>query len=364
MIDRKQRTEFFADLGWGIFTHYIGFRPTDSDTTRSHFASYNTWNDRVNAFNTDTYAETLHRIGAHYAFFTVMQGTKYLCAPNKTYNEITGMRPGEACSDRDLIGDLITSLDRYNIPLFLYYTGDGPYKDEQCGNAMGYYDREVEHVTLPFVEKWTSVMKEYAVRYGSGVKGWWIDGMFRYLGYGSDELFIPYREAMLAGNPDAIIAFNNGVAQPDTDRPEVQKYVKGIESPLARVRALEAVQDIDPAAKAALANRPGNTVRFTEYEDFQAGETDTFDEYPPEGGMTDGSRWHKLGFLGQLKYWSPVWYGGGWNCLGSRYSGDYMRDYVKACNARRGVVSIDAYLFDDGSFDEAQIEVLKKIEGK
>ena len=364
MTDRKARTEVFADLGWGVFTHYVHNQPvggTCDPSPRNRLTQFRDWNDRVNHFNTDTYARTLHEIGAHYAFFTVMQGSPFLCAPNDTYNQITGACPGESCAERDLIADLIASLDKYGIPLFLYYTGDGPYRDVDHGRKMGYQDREVERVTMPFVQNWTSVMREYALRYGKGVHGWWIDGMFEYLGYGAPELFIPYREAALAGNPDAIVAFNNGVAQPDTKRPEVQKYLRPDMAPLERVRALEAVRDIDPIAHEALSHRPRNRYRFTEYEDFCAGETDDFTEIPPEGGMVDGSRWHVLGFLGQYSSYSPVWYGDGWNSLGSRYSGAYMREYVRKCNERRGVVSIDMYLFDDGSFDEGQLEVLRKI---
>lgn len=361
MTDRKERTEAFRKQGWGVFTHYIGFRPTEGEL-RSGYKPFKTWDDRVNAFNTDTYAKTLHDIGARYAFFTVMQGDKYMCAPNAAFDKICGTRPGEACSTRDLIGDLIQSLKKYGIPLYLYYTGDGPYMDEACGRRMGYCDRETEYLTDAFVENWTSVMKEYAVRYGKDIHGWWIDGCFKYFGYGCDKWFQMYREAALAGNPDAIIAFNNGVSQPDTARPSVLKYTQDIEHPMAKVRALERAAETDPEALRALSYQPGNSYRYSEYEDYTAGECDAFDELPPEGGMVDGSRWHKLGFLGQYACYTEAWGGGGWNCLGSRYTGEEIRRYVKEANRRGGVVTIDAYLFDDGSFDKAQLEVLKQIE--
>ncbi len=361
MTDRKERTEKFAREGWGIFTHYIGFQPTAGDL-RSGYVPFRSWNERVNHFNTDTYAKTLHDIGAHYAFFTVMQGQKYLCAPNATFDRICGTKPGEACATRDLIQDLIDSLKKYDIPLYLYYTGDGPYADPVCGTRMGYCDRETEYLSLDFVQNWASVMKEYALRYGKDVHGWWIDGCFRYFGYGADELFLPYREAALAGNPDAIVAFNNGVSQPDVDRPSVLKYTKDVPHPMQKVRALERAAACDPEALAAISYTPGNSYRYSPLEDFTAGECDRFDELPPEGGMVDGSRWHKLGFLGQYVCYTKEWGGGGWNCLGSRYSGEELRAYVKEVNRRGGVVTIDAFLFDDGSFDKAQLEVLKQIE--
>ena len=362
MQNRKERTEFFRRLGWGVFTHYI--QPTDPETpgdTRSGYMPYKTWNDRVNRFDTDRYAKTLHEIGAHYAFFTLMQGTRYFCAPNETYDRLVGFGPGEACSERDLVADLIASLKKYDIPLFLYYTGDGPYKERAVSEKFDWPSREEGPVTESFVTKWTDVMKEYAIRYGKDVKGWWVDGCYEWMGY-TDALLRPYREAMLAGNPDAIIAFNNGIAQPNLDDPAVAHLIAEEPYGMKQIRLLETAVEKEPAALRALSRRPGKTVRYSAEEDFTAGEDDAFTELPPEGGMVNGSRWHTLSFLGQYVYYSPIWGGGGWNRLGSRYSGAYMRDYVKKCNARGGVVSIDCYLFDDGSFDEGQLEVLRQIE--
>ncbi len=361
MTDRTERTKFFADLGWGVFTHYIGYTPSEGEL-RSHFLPHHSWDERVNRFNTDTYARCLHDVGAHYAFFTVMQGDK-LCAPNETFDRICGTKPGEMCSSRDLIADLIVSLDKYDIPLFLYYTGDGPYKNVHCGRKMGYQDRDHGNlVDLSYVKNWTSVLREYAVRYGSKVKGWWVDGCYDYLGYTDDEYFRYYREAVLAGNPEAIIAFNDGTQQPDLNAPAVQKYLTGITHPMEKLRALEAVGMDDPEVVKALTRDLTSTHRYSEYEDYRAGECNHFADYPPEGGMVEGSRWHRLSFLGQHTGADPIWGGTGWDQLGSKYSGEELREYVKACNARGGVVSIDVYLFDDGSIDKGQLEVLKQID--
>lgn len=363
MTDRTKRTEAFAKLGWGVFTHYIGFKPTTGNT-RSGFKPQETWNDRVNMMDTDKYAQTLHEVGAHYAFFVIMQGYKYMCAPNATFDRICGTKPGEACSERDLIADLIKSLKKYDIPLFLYFTGDGPYRDEVCGPKMGYYKREEELVTYNFVKNWADVLQEYAERYGKDVHGWWIDGTYAYLGYNEDLLKL-YRDAVLAGNPDAIVAFNKGgYSQRFYNDPRFLKYTEKYAHPMMKGNALyEAAANGDKEVmEVAYKYFTLNDSRYSEHEDFTSGEVAYFDEYPPEGGMVDGSRWHVLGFLGQFEAANFSWRGVGWNALGSRYSGKEMHDYVKACNAKGGVVSIDCYLFDDGSFDKGQMEVLRQIE--
>lgn len=59
-----------------------------------------------------------------------MHGKRYMCSPNSTYDKIGELNPGEACSVRDLPMDLYKALSKYGIDLYLYYTGDGPHKDE------------------------------------------------------------------------------------------------------------------------------------------------------------------------------------------------------------------------------------------
>lgn len=360
-IENKAKKDWFASRKWGMFNHFFDYKDA-SETVRSGFKAYNSINDRINAFDVENYAKIAHEVNAGYVFFTIMQGSQYMCAPNETFNMISGYKTGEACSERDLIADLITALKKYDIPLFLYFTGDGPYKDEKAGKIFNYYDRETEVVNPEFIEKWTAVLKEYALRYGEDVHGWWIDGAFEYLGYLNREEYLkPYRDAIKSGNPNALIAFNNGVIQVDTQNPEYQKYYNGEARPLAQIRILEKLAlSGNTAARKAFDRIPGNSCRYTKYEDFTAGEANEFTELP-KGQFVDGSQWHILSFLGSHINHNELWGNMGWNCLGSDYSADYMVDYVKKCNAKGGVVSIDTALFDDGHIDWGQYEILKKL---
>ena len=73
------------------------------------------WNDMVDSVDTDRLARTLHEMGCGYYFITVMQGTRFMIAPNDAYSRITGITPGEGCCKRDLIRDLAGSLQKYDI---------------------------------------------------------------------------------------------------------------------------------------------------------------------------------------------------------------------------------------------------------
>lgn len=308
------RQDWFRDQKWGIFTHYLNHEQNRAGSPTDMGRGGSDWNDCVNEFDTEKLASQLEEIGAHYLVFTVMQGGKEMCAPNETYNRITGYKTGEACSERDLIEDLYQSLSKRGISLFLYYTGDGPYKDEQAGSGMKFLEPREAGVTMEFVKNWASVLQEYAVRYGDKVKGWWIDGCYAgFLKY-TDELLKPYSDAIRAGNPEALIAFNNGVNVP------IEFY--------------------------------------TALDDYTCGELNDFIDVPEER-FINGVQWHVLAPIG-LSIDGTEW--GSWCKPGTKRDGAYMKEYVRKCNEKGGVVTIDVCLYRDGHIDEAQIETLKHID--
>ena len=67
-----------------------------------------------------------------------MQGTKFMIAPNAVYDAYTGFAPGEACARRDLVLDIAAALKARGIRLMLYYTGDGPWEDDQATAGLGW----------------------------------------------------------------------------------------------------------------------------------------------------------------------------------------------------------------------------------
>ena len=129
---------------WGVFNHYLyysekGYTDIRGETDEIRLMAAE-WNEQVDSFNVEQLARTLHAIGCGYYIITVMQGTRFLLAPNNAYTRITGIAPGEGCCRRDLIKDIALALQKYDIDLFLYYTGDGPHFDKVAGPAMGLYE--------------------------------------------------------------------------------------------------------------------------------------------------------------------------------------------------------------------------------
>ncbi len=315
---------------WGIFNHYLYwsekgpsfFEGKDEQTIMLDMAKE--YNEQVNAVDTDKMAETLHEIGCGYYIITIMQGTRFMIAPNAAFTRITGIAPGEACAERDLIRDLALSLQKYDIDLYLYFTGDGPHFDKVAGPAMGLYEdyqaglhgKVDEH----FVRNWAAVLEEYAVRYGSLVKGWWVDGCYASLGY-NNELLSVYYNAMKKGNPDVLAAFNSGTASfvsPDGDDTPVKWY---------------------------------------ENEGFTCGEDNDF-TYIFKSRFTDGAQNHLLIPMGNYRDGNVT---AGWCNTGVRRSKEYMADYIKQNNAAGAVITVDIFVDRRGNFDPEQVEALKFI---
>ncbi|MBR2951149.1 MAG: hypothetical protein IKC46_15035 [Lachnospiraceae bacterium] len=333
---------WFKERKWGVFVHYLASVQNKAGDIHNTAGQSTDWNSCVEELDTDLLAEQLAQINAGYLIFTVMQGTRYVCAPNETYDQLAGFSAGEAASRRDLIADLIRSLDKYDIPLFLYYTGDGPHLDPYA--MKGLYGKETDitpagdHVTPAFAEKWAAVMEEYALRYGDKIKGWWVDGLYPSIGYDDPELIKLYKDAARKGNPNALFSANYYGCFACNGR-EKEVAVPGI----GNVIFADFYNTMPPS---------------TPFCDFTAGEVVHLDAYP-QGQILDGAQAHILSFLGIPKH--PVEVYNGWGALGCKYSSSYLQKYVKQVNDLGGVVSLDVCMYRDGRIDEEQMEVLKNL---
>lgn len=357
----SDRTLWLKNKKWGVFVHYLEGLQNGEGTVQNPLGTKTAWNQCVNDFDTELFAQQVHSIGAGYVIFTLCQVSRFMCAPNATFDNMTGYKPGEACSERDLISELADSLAKYDISLMLYYTGDGPQKDETASKALGTIGDKKPDVDFEFVSKWADVMKDYAVKYGKKICGWWIDGCFDYIGY-TDELLKLYRDAALCGNEDAVISFNNSVVKMDFSDKELADIAAPAERYLDKLVLVDkaAREGNETARKAFEISDTPKKYRYSVYEDYTAGESSFFGEIP-EGRFAEGSQWHALSFLG-ISTSMPLWsIECGWCCPGSRYSGEWLRDYVCKVNEKGGVVSIDVFADRYGRMDKGQLEVLGKI---
>ena len=344
-------TDWFSEAGHGIFTHFLN--GLQNNYGRNSGGKNSTWDQCVTEFDVEAYASDAAATGAKYAFITMMQDDQYMIAPNARFDNLTGYRPGEACSTRDLVLDLSAALNKRGLKLLLYWTGDGPANDPKGAAGMK-IDGTPPGTNVEFVRRWTSVLREYAVRYGDKVHGWWVDGCyFGAGGYGYNDTTLQYyHDAIRAGNPQAVIGLNNGV-HPVID--SGSRWEAGGET--------------------------------TKWEDMTAGETNSFNNWAPSGmprsrwatGPTAGSvpmafqkteelttvQWHQLSFLGSQ--WAAP---GTCTCSGmlapncsvagcSEFAPDQLKVYTQSINAVGGVLTVDLQLLRNGSLNQAQVGALR-----
>lgn len=210
----SKRTDWFQKAKWGVFIHFLADDSVDSEL----------WNNAVDGFDVDTLAAQLHKVSARYIFLTIGQNSGFYCSPNTEYDALCA--PGR-CSKRDLVLELAEALKPYEIDLMVYFTSGAPDKDALALRQLGW---KTADRCAAFQEKWEAVIREWSLRWGPQVKGWWIDGC-----YFADEMyrhndapnFKSFSKAMRAGNPEAIVAWNPGVSYPPIHMDLEEDYTAG-----------------------------------------------------------------------------------------------------------------------------------------
>src|SRR5581483_6828775 len=172
---------------------------------------------------------------------------------NAAYDRLVGIQPSK-CSKRDLVADLYDALHKRGIRLMVYLPSGGPGGDAAAVKALDY--QRGPHRNEEFQKKWEQVIREWSLRWGKKVDGWWFDGCYwPNTMYRTPEApnFESFAAAARAGNPGALVAFNPGVVY--------------------------------------------RTISISPYEDFTAGEIDLPDHWTPkrvENGIIDGAQVHVL----------------------------------------------------------------------
>jgi len=266
---RRQGQDWMYNGKIGLSTHYVATKLEQSE----HLA---------NLFNVVEVARQAKETGAAWFLFTLHHESWIMMAPNSTYDRILGT--GEYTSARDVPLELAKQLNNSNIKLMLYVnlrlspkSAVSPY----VRNKMGGWppnDKLIENVA--------AVYREYSLRYGKNVAGWWVDGA-RLPEYRNspnrERWFKMIADAFRAGNPEAIVAFNPGI--------EVSRY------------SLE--------------------------DDYTAGETEELTPVP-SGRFIDGAQWHAWTYLG-----------GWWGSGGTRFHDKELGNYLSLVITNGGTVTLD-----------------------
>jgi len=293
---QNPNTDWLQQAGYGAFMHLL---PGDADGLA-----------KVEQFDVNALAGQLQSMGAKYFVLTLGQNSGYYNSPNAAYDQVTGYRPGERCSRRDLPIDLARALKSKGIRLMLYLPCQVPNQDVRAQKAFGLAQGPRDQpLSLDFARKWAAVIREWSDRYGDQVAGWWFDGGYKWIGF-NEAIAQIYASAVKHGNPKAIATFNPGV----------------------------------------------QVIHYTAAEDYTAGElNDPFNQVPSSRWLS-GSQWHALTFLGA-----------NWGQRDTRHPAERWAKWVADVITHGGVVTLDMGPNWDpkaapiGALAPAQVEQVKQV---
>jgi hypothetical protein len=246
-MEMRANTDWFLQAKWGVFFHYLAdlFLPEEVWKAEAGVAA---WNHLVEGFDVDGLAEQVAELGAGYVFLTVGQWSGYYCSPNATYDALVQRTPSRL-SERDLIADLADALAQVNVPLMVYLTAEAPCYDPLAARQLrctppwdaallGFAPestfpedaaRTDERLT-EFQQYWEAILREWSLRWGPRVHGWWIDCCYvadKMYRHPDPPNFESFAAAMKAGTPDSLVAFNPGVKNPVISHTEFEDYTTG-----------------------------------------------------------------------------------------------------------------------------------------
>jgi hypothetical protein len=302
----SDRSAWMRKARWGVMTHYLADWRARVDDEK---LSVENWNDLVDHFDVEGLARQIEAVGAGYYLITIGQNSGYYLSPNAAYDKFVGIHPSK-CSRRDLVADLYESLRTRGIKLMVYLPSGAPGGDALAVKSLQY--ERGPNRNREFQIKWEAVIREWSLRWGKKVSGWWFDGCYwpnaMYRSTGPPN-FASFAATARAGNPDSVIAFNPGVV----DR----------------------------------------ILSVTPHEDYSAGEINDPDHLMirrAAQGKVDGVEIHVLTFLGER-----------WGMGSPRFSTDQIVNWSRKIADAGGVITWDAPIQKNGLISQPFIDQLTAV---
>jgi len=198
------------DAKWGVMLHYSAAILASENKLNPDSISIDKWNELIDNFDCEKLAKQLSDVGVGYLVITIRHIGGFFMAPNYMYEHYMGQAPGIS-SNRDLIVDLHHALDQYGIKLVTYVSSHFNFNPAEI-KAFA-FDRDDPRKAEMYL-RWQEVIREFSMRWGEKVSGWWVDGCYRpNTNFRHPDIpnFASMAAAVRAGNPNSIVAFNPGV---------------------------------------------------------------------------------------------------------------------------------------------------------
>ena len=169
--------------------------------------------NRINKnMNTKAIIDQVEEAGADYFLVSIGQMSGYYLGPNERFSSIVSAMPDRRFTKTDYIKEFADECRARGMK-FMVYVPTFPPNGVRNRNGWDWTDfgmpePEIQVHTRDSAMLWASVLREWSLRYGELVDGWWVDGgAARTVDI---EVFEMLGCALRAGNPKAAIAYNSG----------------------------------------------------------------------------------------------------------------------------------------------------------
>ena len=304
------RTKWFQNAGYGLFVHWTSFslpeNATEKDLNKPYQKRLQDYFNAVEEFDVPAFCSQVVETGAKFLFITTSHADLHLPFPLKTLDDIV---PNHT-SKRDLIGEISDELAKHDIKLLLYFNGEGS-TDPDYQNAVKFHQDPKTHAEYCY-----KITEAISKKYGNKIAGWWIDCCYEIWadGRGKRYDYKRYADALRAGNPNSIVAFN----------------FRGVDD---------------------WGSEWGRNIA-----DFQAGEENDLINLPT----------HRFSGESGLQWFALCWMDDYWvhEKIGTptpAHSNEKVLDYIKKVIANEGVFAYNVAPYRNGKFSDATMEQLKFI---
>lgn len=225
----SDRADWMREARFGVMTHFLHDWIM---TGRSEEMTPENWNRLVDGFDVEAVANQLKEVGASYYLISIGQNSGYYLSPNAAYDRITRISPSKL-SRRDLVADLADALSKRGIKLMVYLPSGAPAGDAAARTALKW--KNGPYRNAEFQRNWETIIREWSLRWGTKVVGWWFDGVYWPNNMYRSEVppnFRSFAEAARAGNRRSVVAFNPGQVNRALSLTPYEDYIAGeVEDP-------------------------------------------------------------------------------------------------------------------------------------
>lgn len=322
-LGSAERVEWMVRGRYGLMVHWIapgsapehGERITDLDRA-------------VGAFDRKRFLADFEATGADWLIFTIGQNTGYYASPNAALDRFVG-KSGH-CSRRDLVREIAEGVHALGKRFIAYLPSEVKAQSAEIHRAFAWNPADQGE----FQKRYTAFVREYALRFGKNLDGWWFDGCYTWPDFHNSLYQWPlWCTAARAGNPDAALAFNDGsfcvgVTQPVT---AYQDYLSG-------------------------------EVEYLEDSRIRLGGAASGAHHLPEGRFVTGTtcQWHALVPIdcGPGLHWGHDQAGP----MGPpRFTDENLFGFVRRCRSVSGAVTLNVGIYQEGHLSPATIAQLKRL---